>query len=184
MTRLRIGALSALVALVAALGFAGTASAQDDPPALTQQVAIAGKNKGKDFTGTYTIKRFVASGSKVYAVGTLKGTLKNRKVTRSNVRIPAAVSVPASSSQVPPNPTEGACQILDLVLNPLDLNLLGLHVVTSRIELLIEAIPGQNALLGNLLCAITGLLDPQDLPTGTTLSQVLNSLLALLPRTA
>ena len=183
MTRFRMGGITALIAVVAALGFAGTASAQDDPPALTKQVAIAGKNKGKNFTGTYTIKRFVALGGKTFAVGTLKGTLKNRKVTRSNVRIPASVSVPAATSQLPPNPTEGACQILDLILQPLDLNLLGLHVVTSRIEVLIEAIPGQNALLGNLLCAITGLLDPQDQSTGT-LASVLNSLLALVPRTA
>jgi hypothetical protein len=73
--------------------------------------------------------------------------------------------------------------VLDLVLNPIDLNLLGLHVATSRIEALIEAIPGANALLGNLLCAVTGLLDPQGQSAGT-LSSALNSLLALVPRTA
>ena len=32
---------------------------------------------------------------------------------------------------------------------------------TSRIELLIEGVPGAGNLLGNLLCAITGILDPQ-----------------------
>jgi len=184
MSRIRIGALAALLACVAALGLTGTASAQDTP-AFTKQVAITGKNKGKDFKGTYTIKRFTSFGGKVFAVGTLKGTLKNRKVTRKNVRIPASVSQPASASQgPPPNPTPGGCTILDLNLQPIDLNLLGLHLVTSRIEVLLEALPGQNALLGNLLCAITGLLDPQDLPTGTTLSSVLNSLLAIVPRTA
>lgn len=183
MTRLRMGALAALVAGATALGAAGTASAQDTTPPFTKQVAIAGKNKGKDFKGTYTIKRFTSKGGKVYAVGTLTGTLKNRKVSRSNVRIPATLAKPASTSQIPPNPTPGACQVLDLVLNPIDLNLLGLHVATSRIEALIEAIPGANALLGNLLCAVTGLLDPQGQSAGT-LSSVLNSLLALVPRTA
>src|SRR3954454_24813903 len=101
MTRLRMPALAALVACATALGAAGTASAQDTP-AFTKQVAITGKNKGKDFKGTYTIKRFTSFAGKVYAVGTLKGTLKNRKVTRKNVRIPASVSQPASASQGPP----------------------------------------------------------------------------------
>ena len=55
----------------------------------------------------------------------------------------------------------GACQVLDLVLNPIDLNLLGVRLATSRTEVLLEAVPGANALLGNLLCAITGILDPQ-----------------------
>jgi hypothetical protein len=177
-----MGALAALVAAATVLGAAGTASAQDTP-AFTKQMAIAGKNKGKDFKGTYTIKRFTSKGGKVYAVGTLTGTLKNRKVSRSNVRIPATLTKPATTSQIPPNPTPGACQVLDLVLNPIDLNLLGLHVATSRIEALIEAIPGANALLGNLLCAVTGLLDPQGQSAGT-LSSALNSLLALVPRTA
>ena len=34
---------------------------------------------GKKFNGTYTIKRFTHSGSKLYAVGTLKGRLKGRQ---------------------------------------------------------------------------------------------------------
>ena len=72
------------------------------------------------------------------------------------------------------------------MLQPIDLNLLGLHVATSRIEALIEAVPGANALLGNLLCGITGILDPQAATPATpsVLTQVLNALLALVPRTA
>jgi hypothetical protein len=59
-------------------------------------------------------------------------------------------------------------------------------VATSRIEALIEAVPGANALLGNLLCAITGILDPQaSAPASPSqLAQVLTALLALVPRTA
>jgi hypothetical protein len=163
------------------LAGAGTASAQDAVP-FTKKLAITGTNKGKDFKGTYTIKRFESRGGKLVAVGTLKGKLKNRPVTRKNVRIPATLTQASQTSQLPPNPTPGACQILDLVLNPIDLNLLGLHVATSRIEALIEAIPGPNNLLGNLLCAITGLLDPPAL-TGAinNLAAALNAILALVP---
>jgi hypothetical protein len=183
MSRLRMAAVAAATACAVSLGAAGTASAQEEPaPRLTKEIALTGTNKGKDFTGTYTIQRFTSSGDKVYAVGKLTGKLKNRKVSRSNVRIPATLAVPAEASQAP-DPTPGACQVLDLVLNPIDLNLLGLRIATSRIELLIEAIPGGNALLGNLLCALTGILDPQGQSAGT-LAAALNSILALLPRTA
>jgi hypothetical protein len=123
-------------------------------------------------------------GSKLYAVGTLKGRLKGRRVTKNNVRIPASLARPASAAQIPPTPN--ACQILNLTLQPIDLNLLGLRLRTSRIDLRLEGVPGAGNLLGNLLCGITGILDPQAATPATpsVLTQVLNALLALVPRTA
>jgi hypothetical protein len=53
----------------------------------------------------------------------------------------------------------GSCQILDLVLGPLDLDLLGLVVHLDTVHLNITAVPGPGNLLGNLLCAVAGLLD-------------------------
>jgi hypothetical protein len=181
--------LAAAVAALAVMliGGAGPAAAQTSPK-LAKTVKLAGTAKGgKKFSGTYTIQRFTRSGGKVLAVGTVKGKVKGKKVTKKNVKIPVTLQrhEGATTSQAP-DPTEGACQILDLVLQPIDLNLLGLHVATSRIEALIEAVPGSGALLGNLLCAITGILDPQASPPATpgVLTQVLNALLAILPRTA
>ncbi len=188
MTKSRMAALAAVAAFALLLvGGAGPAAAQSKP--LTQVVKMTAKAKnGKKFTGTYTISRFTQSGGKVYAVGKLKGKLKGRTVRKSNVRIPATLArhQTAGAAQLPPNPTAGACQVLDLVLQPIDLNLLGLHLVTSRIEVLLEAIPGAGNLLGNLLCAITGILDPQATTPASPsqLAQVLNALLALVPRTA
>ena len=72
--------------------------------------------------------------------------------------------------------------MLSLVLGPLDLNLLGLRVQLNQVNLLITAIPG-GGLLGDLLCGVTNLLNPTGL-LGATLSQILNSLLALVPQTA
>ena len=71
-----------------------------------------------------------------------------------------------------------SCQILNLVLGPLDLNLLGLEVHLNRIVLDIEATPGPGNLLGNLLCAIAGLLDN----TGVVnpIRRILNAVLAIL----
>jgi hypothetical protein len=54
----------------------------------------------------------------------------------------------------------GACQILFLQLGPLLLDLLGLVVeIPDPIVVEIRAEPGPGALLGNLLCALVGILD-------------------------
>ena len=74
-----------------------------------------------------------------------------------------------------------ACRILTLTLGPLDLNLLGLRVQLNQVNLRITAIPG-GGLLGDFLCSLTNLLDPQAV-LGSQLAAVLNSLLALVPRT-
>jgi len=177
-------------------GTTGVASAQEGPARLTQVVPISGTStKGKQqFTGTYTIERFISKAGKVYSVGTVKGKLGAKKVTKDNVRLPAAVanaSGTARAAQVPPLPLPplpagNACSILSLDLGPINLNLLGLVVRTNQIQLRIDAVQGPGNLLGNLLCGITGILNPGQLantPLGQ-LTQILNALLALSPRTA
>jgi hypothetical protein len=157
------------------------ASAQDATP-LAKKVPVTGT---KGFSGTYTIDRFVSQGKKLYAVGTLKGKLKgSKRITKKNVLMPVTTNAGgAQAAQVPPIP--GACQILNLVLGPINLNLLGLSVRTNQINLRIDAVPGAGNLLGNLLCGITNLLNPVlgNTPLGQ-LAQILNALLALAPRTA
>jgi hypothetical protein len=144
-----------------------------------KKVAVTGT---KGFKGTYTIQRFVQANGKAFAVGTLKGKLRGHTVTKRGVRMPATVVPAAQGSQVPV-PTPGACQVLNLVLGPINLNLLGLRVATNDIHLLVEAIPGAGNLLGNLLCAITNLLNPSANTPLAQLVQVLNALLALAPAT-
>ena len=186
MSKSRMVLAAAVAALsVMLIGGAGPAAAQTSTTPLTKTVKMTGTAKnGKKFNGTYTIKRFTHRGSKLYAVGTLKGRLKGRRVTKNNVRIPASLARPASAAQIPPTPN--ACQILNLTLQPIDLNLLGLRLRTSRIDLRLEGVPGAGNLLGNLLCGITGILDPQAATPASPslLTQVLNALLALVPRTA
>jgi hypothetical protein len=45
------------------------------------------------------------------------------------------------------------------VLGPLNLDLLGLVVTLNQVNLVINAVPGAGNLLGNLLCAVAGLLN-------------------------
>src|SRR5215208_1374370 len=177
MTRLRMAALAALTVFAVSLGAAGTASAQDTAVPATKKVAVTGVNKGKDFKGTYTIQRFETRSGKLYAVGTLTGKLKNRRVSRSNVAIPAALTGSSDASAA-----QAACDILHL-------NLLGLRVQLNQVKLDITAVPGAGNLLGNLLCALTGILDQNGLlgqlgNLANGLNQVasaLNAILALLP---
>ncbi|HYQ31950.1 MAG TPA: hypothetical protein VEQ83_01970, partial [Lapillicoccus sp.] len=77
--------------------------------------------------------------------------------------------------------SRAACNILHLVLGPLNLNLLGLHVHLNQVVLDITAIPGAGNLLGNLLCAVAGLLDGSPL-AGLLgqLTNLLNQILAAL----
>jgi hypothetical protein len=61
-------------------------------------------------------------------------------------------------------------------LGPLDLDLLGLQVHLNQIVLDIDAAAGPGNLLGNLLCAVAGLLDNP----GAQLTRLLNDILGIL----
>ena len=199
MSRIRLAATAVMLSCgLMLVGGTGLASAQDGPARLTQVVPISGKStKGnKQFSGTYTIERFVAKGGKVYSVGTVKGKHGSKTVTKENVRVPATVanaSAPAQAQAaqvpplpLPPLPAGNACSILSLDLGPINLNVLGLVVRTNQIQLRIDAVQGPNNLLGNLLCGITGILNPRGALANTPLgqlAQILNALLALSPRT-
>jgi hypothetical protein len=173
MHHLRLAAAAALATCALVLAGTGVASAAQTPQ-LARKVAVTGTH---GFKGTYTINRFVHRGSRIFAVGRLTGKAQGKRVSRT-VRMPANVISGGTVSQLPPIP--GACQILNLRLGPINLNLLGLVVRTNRINVRIDAVPGAGNLLGNLLCAITNLLNPQTTPVGT-LTRGLNALLALAP---
>jgi hypothetical protein len=173
-------ALLAMAVCAAVVAAPATAGAQE-PAGLTQVVPVTGKAaNGKQFTGTYAIDRFRTASGKLVAVGTLRGHLGQRRVAKRGVTMPAALTKVAATAQLPPIP--GACEILDLVLGPIRLDLLGLVVRTNRINVRIDAVPGPGNLLGNLLCAITGLLDPRA-TSASQLAPALNAILALVPRT-
>lgn len=72
--------------------------------------------------------------------------------------------------------TDAGCSILNLDLGPLNLDLLGLVIDLSAISLDVTAVPGAGNLLGNLLCAVAGLLDGPGNPLGG-IAALLNRLL-------
>jgi hypothetical protein len=72
-----------------------------------------------------------------------------------------------------------ACQILNLVLGPINLNVPGLVIsIPNPVVLNITAVPGAGNLLGNLLCDVANLLNG-----GGALQQIatlLNQILGIL----
>jgi hypothetical protein len=76
-------------------------------------------------------------------------------------------------------PTTTSCPVLTLTLGPLHLNLLGLVIDLSQVNLNITAQAGSGNLLGNLVCGIANLLN-QGAPA-STIAPLLNALLRLLP---
>jgi len=67
--------------------------------------------------------------------------------------VPVAKPSSASSSQSSPQ-VAAACQVLDLILGPLHLNLLGLIVDLNKVHLSITADPN-GGVLGSLFCSLT-----------------------------
>ena len=118
--------------------------------------------------GSLAITRFANQDGQLVAIGTL--TLLIGGVV--NI-VPVIVPVDLS-----PGATTATCEILHLVLGPLDLNLLGLMVHLNQVVLDISAQSGPGNLLGNLLCAIANLLNHQN-PLGG-LAALLNQLLGQL----
>jgi len=150
-----------------------------DVNALTVPVAGAVKATGEKFAGTFTLQRFVNDGGTVKAVGIIAGTLTDMAGTvmgssLQTVAIPVTVDQTAGTSTAAVS-AAAVCSILHLDLGPLTLNVLGLQVDLSRVVLDITAIQGAGNLLGNLLCAVAGLLDN---PSG--LATLLNQILAAL----
>jgi hypothetical protein len=145
---------------------------------------------GVTFVGQYDVKRFVAKGDQVKAVGKLTGKITKRngdttRVTKTGVQLPVRLAQSSVSGQPaePGSKTTSVvgCEILDLVLGPLDLNLLGLNVHLDRVHLNITAVPGAGELLGNLLCAVAGLLDGTGIGgLSGILTNLLNALLGIL----
>ncbi|MGN6360671.1 MAG: hypothetical protein ACTHNK_09795 [Thermomicrobiales bacterium] len=97
------------------------------------------------------------------ATGTLAGPLNLQQFTAQNGQA-LAVGTLGNTGQQVALPVDraastGSCQILHLVLAPLDLNLLGLMVHLNQVVLDITAQSGPGNLLGNLLCTVAHLLD-------------------------
>ncbi|GAB6986292.1 hypothetical protein JCM10369A_28160 [Nocardioides pyridinolyticus] len=117
---------------------------------------------GRDVTGSFVPLKFLERNGRVLVRGLVQGVVHQRAGERTTFAQMKTVRVKSINGE----PVRGrqaagglSCDILHLVLAPLDLDLLGLRVHLDRVVLDIDAVPGAGNLLGNLLCAVTHLLD-------------------------
>ena len=146
--RLALISMSAL--LVAGFVLPATAvAARPSATSLLNDIAVTARDSdGNLFTGTLDITEITRVGSGLVFDGTLTNTATGAVIPFTDV---AGTLAHGGANAV--------CDILFLDLGPISLDLLGLTVDLSRIVLDINAVPGAGNLLGNLLCAVAGLLD-------------------------
>jgi hypothetical protein len=169
----------------------------DEGRSRLENVTVSGTGEGHWLAGKLDIQRFEAINGSVVAVGLLRGTLTDRagNVARFEdeaVAIPVATGGAQGTQGVRSTrgmgglralviPAQvGRCQILNLNLAPINLDLLGLTVDTTLIQLVINANQGAGNLLGNLLCAVAGLLDNFTPAAAPQLAGTLNQVVAAL----
>jgi hypothetical protein len=144
----------------------GTATISPNPVPITGTITSLG---GGTFSGTISQIQFVNQQGQLALQGLVNGTLTSATGAVTNV-VNQLVTLPVSSAAA-----NGTCTILDLTIQPIDLNLLGLMVHTDTIHLLITAQSGPGNLLGNLLCGVANALNGG----GGGLANLLNNLLGL-----
>jgi hypothetical protein len=135
------------------------------------------------FAGTFTPTKFSVVNGVLEATGLLKGTLTDANGTSLGA-VSQTATIPVDTSAAAPNaaaaPAAISCNVLNLTLGPLNLNLLGLVVTLNQVHLTITAVPGAGNLLGNLLCAVANLLNGGLGGLLAEVSVLLNAILALL----
>ena len=195
-TKLLAASVSLAVIALVGGGGAQAASAQttsNEFGSLRTSKVTGHTNNGATFAGKYHVTRFVDRNGDLKAVGHLSGTLTRKsgatRAVSERVRMPVNMRATRAANATSALPTTSStastsavsCDVLHLVLGPLDLDLLGLVVHLDKVVLDITAAPGAGALLGNLLCAVVGLLDGTGIGgLSGILTNLLNAILGIL----
>ena len=167
MARLRLLLASAMLGTLLLVPATAASAA---PTTSSLSIPVSGTVAGvSSFVGSFDVTRFAIQNGQLVAVGNLTGTLTDL-VTGATQTVSQTLTTAIGAS--------GTCDVLHLTLGPLDLNLLGLMVHLDRVVLDITAQQGPGNLLGNLLCAVAGLLDGGGALTG--LAGLLNNILRIL----
>lgn len=170
-------AFATLLAVAAMSLSPQSADAQARP---LRNLAVTGLAGTNPFSGGLTITALALRDGGLVASGVVRGVTAGQRINQSFTDVPVQlVSAAAVTSAAAPavlDPDEPfVCDILFLDLGPLNLNLLGLQLDLAEVILDVDALAGAGNLLGNLLCAVTGLLNILDL--GALVQGILESLL-------
>lgn len=187
--RTKVSASITAVALSGAMlfGMAGPATAATPaaPSAASQSLQGADVTGTIDqtidgvgtFSGSFTPSEFSVQDAQLMVTGLVEGTFTDL----AGVATPVSQTVTTTAAAAPTTnaaaASGGGCDIVNLVLGPLHLDVLGLNVDLNQVVLDIVAQSGAGNLVGNLLCAVAGLLDGGNGLSG--LANLLNRLLGL-----
>lgn len=145
-----------LVASLFLMVLAPASQAQPTSDLLTDVPVTGELSDGGTFDGLLTITGFSFEDGQLLASGLLEGTATEADGTVTEVTQEFNdVVVEDLLAQGPGS----SCDILILDLGPINLDLLGLTVDLSAIDLDVRGERGPGNLLGNLLCSVAGLLD-------------------------
>ncbi|HET9084529.1 MAG TPA: hypothetical protein VFN41_09025 [Candidatus Limnocylindrales bacterium] len=145
------------------------AAAAKPKAGLPIDVTAVPADAGATVDGTFTLTRFAVQNGELVGIVKFAGTVTDAA---------GASTTGSQTLALPVDITAATCAILHLTLGPLDLDLLGLQVHLDQVVLNIDAQSGPGNLLGNLLCAVAGLLDGGGPLTG--IAALLNQILGIL----
>lgn len=187
--KLKITSLVMLVALFGAFVVAPVGARAQATQTIDPVPVAATKNNGtKNFAGAWTITRFVQQDGAIFAEGILAGEVTNKhgKVTKTvaeTVLLPVTVTAESAAATGGVRALQGVCDVLTLVLGPIDLSLLGLNLFVGGLDggpILVElTADAAGGLLGQLLCGLAGGV-PLDLSQLIQVLALLNALFGLL----
>jgi hypothetical protein len=178
------------------------AGAQGPPPSAAVTLPATGTfARGGEFTGTITINRFEQRGNDIVAVGLVTGVLSRGGRTlgsavagevtwpvavRAGGQFLASVAARKPLTPMPVAWSPGArsefgmlrvqaetCQVVDVALGPVNVDVLGVQIALSPITFNLSGVTGTP--LGDLVCAVSDLLG-----SVADLVNLLNSVLGLL----
>ena len=154
------GSLALGVAAPATLAVTDAAPAAAAPApvqsSLLSSIPVSGSLQGGGtFNGLLSITDLSVVNNVLTATGTLTGTATQpggivTQITQTFTNTPLSLLGDGPGA---------SCSVLNLDLGPLHLDVLGLVVDLNEVQLDITAVRGPGNLLGNLLCAVAGLLD-------------------------
>jgi len=183
--RLRFSLVAALVAVVAVVSVMAATAVAAPTRSGSVPFTVDGAIAGVPTTGTFNITKFKLVNGAVTAVGTFTGSGYTAEPASAQVTSINGHSLTGAGA-LALQQAAGSCQILDLTLGPLHLDLLGLVVDLNQVHLTITAEQGSGNLLGNLLCSVAHLLDNTGGAGGglsgllQTITNLLNQILAAL----
>jgi hypothetical protein len=151
-----------------------------DAQGIARSKIVGTTAKGKTVTGYFTPTSLSKKNGHLRLHGLISGVIHQGNGTTKTFSATRTLRAQSLNGTTPgaargASSAKSSCDILHLVLAPLDLDLLGLKVHLNQVVLDIVAQSGAGQLLGNLLCAVAHLLD-----TGGTLGQLLTKLNAIL----